>query len=135
MQTTTTTYSGGSPPYDKTVALVGSIALAWFFGFHGFHRFYVGEIGLGIAQCITCGGCCIWSIIDWINMEHIVDEANRRAGWTNQVVVQQTTQPTIMVATPTYAPGTVVTPGVVYSPQPQGYAPPPQGYQPGYPPQ
>jgi len=117
---TTTTTVPSTPPYDKTVALIGSIALAWVFGIHGFHRFYVGDVGLGIAMCLTCGGCCIWSIIDWVNIEQIVDDANRKKGWTGQqVVVQTVTVPAPGV--PTYAPG--------YAPAPvQGY--PPQGYPP-----
>jgi len=62
--------------YDKQTALFGSILFAIFLGIHGFHRFYTGDIGLGVVQCLTCGGCYIWSIIDWINMEKYVDERN-----------------------------------------------------------
>lgn len=35
-------------------------------GYLGVHRFYVGKIGTGIAQILTCGGCGIWTIIDLV---------------------------------------------------------------------
>ena len=57
-------------PYSKAVALVGSIALA-ICEIHGFHRCYVGEWGTGILMCLTLGGCWIWSIIDWLNIDKV----------------------------------------------------------------
>jgi hypothetical protein len=32
----------------------------------GIHRFYLGYIGIGIAQLLTLGGCGIWTLIDLI---------------------------------------------------------------------
>jgi len=40
--------------------------LAFFIGFMGIHRFYLGQPVLGIFQLLTCGGCGIWSFIDFI---------------------------------------------------------------------
>jgi hypothetical protein len=49
---------------DKTI--LPAFLLAFFLGFLGVHRFYVGKTGTGIAQLLTFGGCGIWSMIDWI---------------------------------------------------------------------
>ena len=32
----------------------------------GIHRFYVGKTGSGIAMLLTCGGCGIWALVDFI---------------------------------------------------------------------
>lgn len=46
---------------DPTTALILSLLL----GGYGADRFYLGEVGLGIAKLLTCGGLGIWAIIDW----------------------------------------------------------------------
>ena len=43
-----------------------TLLLSLFIGTLGVHRFYVGKIGTGILQLITCGGCGIWVLIDLI---------------------------------------------------------------------
>lgn len=40
--------------------------LAWFLGVFGVDRFYLGYVGLGVIKLITCGGCTIWALIDFI---------------------------------------------------------------------
>ncbi len=46
---------------DPTTSLLVSI-----FGGHlGIDRFYIGDVGLGIAKLLTCGGFYIWFIVDW----------------------------------------------------------------------
>lgn len=40
--------------------------VCFFVGFLGIHRFYLGHYGIGMAQALTCGGCCIWSLIDFL---------------------------------------------------------------------
>jgi len=96
VQTTTV----GRAPYDKSTGLIIGIAVTFLTGIHGGLRFYTGDVGIGILQCLTCGGCWIWSIIDWINYERIVDTANRRAGWTGTTTTTTTVsyqQPQVMV--------------------------------------
>jgi TM2 domain-containing membrane protein YozV len=53
-----------TPKSDKKflVALLCCI----FFGWLGVHRFYLGHIGIGLAQLLTCGGCGIWALVDAI---------------------------------------------------------------------
>ena len=46
---------------DPNIALVLSILG----GTIGLDRFFVGDIGLGIAKLLTLGGLFIWTIIDW----------------------------------------------------------------------
>lgn len=41
-----------------------ALLLAIFLGAFGAHRFYVGKIGTGILQLLTCGGAGIWAIVD-----------------------------------------------------------------------
>jgi len=45
---------------------ITTIILAVFVGTFGVHRFYTGNIGIGVLQLLTLGGCGIWQIIDII---------------------------------------------------------------------
>jgi TM2 domain-containing membrane protein YozV len=45
-----------------------ALLLAVFVGFIGIHRFYLGYIGIGVAQILTFGGCGIWSLIDLVRI-------------------------------------------------------------------
>lgn len=43
--------------------------LLWFFlGGLGMHRFYMGDIGIGILQLLTFGGFGLWWLIDGIRL-------------------------------------------------------------------
>ncbi len=43
-----------------------TLLLCIFLGAFGVHRFYTKQIGIGILQLLTAGGCGIWVIIDVI---------------------------------------------------------------------
>lgn len=52
----------GHPTKDQSTALLLSV----FFGVLGVDRFYLGQVGLGIAKLVTCGGAGVWAMIDTI---------------------------------------------------------------------
>jgi TM2 domain-containing membrane protein YozV len=61
----------GEPLSDKSKVVAGLLQLIGLFGFVGFGRIYLGQIGLGIAQLVvglvTCAvGAWIWGIVDAI---------------------------------------------------------------------
>jgi TM2 domain-containing membrane protein YozV len=45
---------------DPTIMLIVSLVAGTF----GVDRFLVGDVGLGIAKLLTCGGLGIWAIVD-----------------------------------------------------------------------
>jgi len=47
-------------------------------GFAGVHRFFVGQIGIGILYFLTAGLCLIGTIVDLINYKSISFEYNRK---------------------------------------------------------
>ncbi|MBQ0828552.1 TM2 domain-containing protein [Streptomyces tagetis] len=54
----------GRPYSDKSKIVAGILQL--FLGTLGIGRFYVGSVGVGIAQLLTCGGLGLWALIDGI---------------------------------------------------------------------
>lgn len=45
---------------DPTITIIISLLA----GSLGIDRFYLGDIGLGVAKLLTCGGLGIWAIVD-----------------------------------------------------------------------
>lgn len=45
---------------DPTISLILSVLV----GGLGVDRFYIGDVGLGVAKLITCGGLGVWWIVD-----------------------------------------------------------------------
>ena len=43
-----------------------TLLLNIFVGYLGVHRFYTGNIGIGLLQLFTVGGCGVWTIIDLV---------------------------------------------------------------------
>lgn len=59
---------------DPTTALI----LSLFLGSLGIDRFYLGQAGLGVIKLLTCGGCGIWSVIDWFLIMGATREENAK---------------------------------------------------------
>ena len=58
---------------DPTTALIITICEA-FVAVHGISRFYIGDVGIGVAKLLTCGGCGIWWLVDLF----LIQDATRR---------------------------------------------------------
>jgi TM2 domain-containing membrane protein YozV len=58
----------GQPLSDKSKTIAGLLQLLSLVGIGGIGRFYIGDIGMGVAQLLvgwlTCGIGLIWSIVD-----------------------------------------------------------------------
>ncbi|CAL9275810.1 MULTISPECIES: TM2 domain-containing protein [Streptomyces] len=54
----------GRPYSDKSKIVAGLLQI--FLGGLGIGRFYVGSVGVGVAQLLTCGGLGFWALIDGI---------------------------------------------------------------------
>jgi hypothetical protein len=65
-------YPDGKPMFDASgrpaspKSRLAAAILAWFLGFLGIHRFYVGKVGTGILMIVTLGGLGIWVLVDFI---------------------------------------------------------------------
>lgn len=56
------------PPNIGNPTIIGAhvLLVGYLVGFLGIDRFMVGQVGLGIAKLLTCGGCYIWWLIDLV---------------------------------------------------------------------
>ena|SRR6185312_240403 len=62
-------------PYrDPSMMLIISILL----GHIGVDRMMIGEVGLGVAKLLTCGGLGVWTIVDWFLIMDKTREYNYR---------------------------------------------------------
>lgn len=52
------------------------LIISIFWGTWGIDRFLLGEIGLGVAKLLTCGGAGIWTIVDWFTIQRKTREYN-----------------------------------------------------------
>ncbi|EJX00534.1 TM2 domain containing protein [gut metagenome] len=57
---------------DPTIALIISLIG----GSLGIDRFFIGNMGLGVAKLITCGGFGIWAVVDWFLIMGATRNAN-----------------------------------------------------------
>ncbi len=58
---------------------VTAFLLAFFLGWLGIHRFYLGRVLTGVAMLFTGGGCLIWQIVDVVSiaLERLPDHLGR----------------------------------------------------------
>jgi TM2 domain-containing membrane protein YozV len=72
----------GQPYSDKSKTIAGLLQLLSLIGIGGIGRFYIGDIGVGVAQLLvgwlTCGIGLIWTIIDAILI--LTDKVNDPQG-------------------------------------------------------
>ncbi|GIV60068.1 TM2 domain-containing protein [Rhodocaloribacter litoris] len=61
---------------DANTALI--LALLGFVVMAGIHRFYLGQIGMGLLYLFTAGLCFIGTIVDLFNIKKLTFEHNRK---------------------------------------------------------
>ncbi|MEY2196871.1 TM2 domain-containing protein [Neobacillus sp. BF23-41] len=60
-------------------------ALWFFLGVLGGHRYYAGDVGLGIAMTLTLGGLGIWAFIDVFFIGKRIEQKNEQL--ENEVIM------------------------------------------------
>jgi TM2 domain-containing membrane protein YozV len=71
---------------EKSTAHI--LNLLGFIGLGGLHRFYLGDIGLGIAMLLTVGFCGVGTVVDIININQRVNQANTRVAMQTLEIVR-----------------------------------------------
>lgn len=57
---------------DPTMLLIVSLLA----GPLGVDRFLLDDVGLGVGKLLTCGGCGLWTIVDWFLIQDRAKEYN-----------------------------------------------------------
>lgn len=60
---------------DASIVLITNLLV--FIGLGGLHRFYLGQIGMGLLYLFTAGLCFIGSIVDAFNYKQLAYQHNR----------------------------------------------------------
>jgi len=63
---------------DSTTTLL--MAVLGFVSVAGVHRFYLGQIGMGLAYFFTAGFCLIGTIVDLVNYRSLTETYNEKQG-------------------------------------------------------
>jgi len=71
---------------DPTTMLIVSLLAGTF----AIDRFMVGDVGLGVAKLLTCGGFGIWAIVDWFIIMGRAREVNAEQFFNNVSIIPTT---------------------------------------------
>ncbi len=55
-----------TPDGKRQINWIVAMIISFFFGYLGVDRFMMGQVGIGILKLVTCGGCGVWSLVDFI---------------------------------------------------------------------
>lgn len=62
---------------QQTKSPILALIFSLFFGGLGIDRFYLGQIGIGLAKLLTAGGCGIWYIVDLFLINKACKQVNQ----------------------------------------------------------
>ena len=63
--------------YDDLRKKPAIVWLLWLFtGALGGHRYYLGDVGMGVAMTLTLGGFGVWALIDGLFIQRRIAEKN-----------------------------------------------------------
>lgn len=71
---------------DETTTLI--LAVLGFVVVAGVHRFYLGQIGMGLAYLLTAGFCFIGTIVDLVNYKNLVATYNEKQAVDTATVIR-----------------------------------------------